>query len=260
MADKITEKYRSAIEKNFPELKVTSLEYLSEGWDSVACLVNDGLIFRFPKREEVEQSLKREIIMLPELALHLPRPIPKFKYIANPPKEGFDYTFVGYEMLKGWLEEDWPPELLEAKWWRPQLGEFVTALHNFPVARARELGVKNLAFTGIEGTPASWREMFEEYYSLVRNRIFPLLSDEAQDGVADYFEDFLDDDDCFKFEPILLHGDLDSTHILLDLEKQQIKGIIDFGDMAIGDPAFDIMESVLPYYKGQMDQDRKSVV
>lgn len=254
MSDKTIKKYQSAIEKNFSALKVESIKYLSEGWDSVACLVNQNLIFRFPKREEVERSLKIEITLLPELAPRLPRPIPNFKYIGKPSRNNFDYTFVGYEMLEGWLEEDWPEEIEEAEWWRPQLGEFVTVLHQFPVEAARELGVRNMALTGIEETPANWHEMFEEFYGLVRTRIFPLLEDDPQDAVADYFEAFLDDEACFKFEPVLLHGDLDSTHILLDLEKRQINGIIDFGDVAIGDPAFDISEKVLPYYGGKMDE------
>jgi hypothetical protein len=46
--------YRAAIGENFPTWHNTTLEYLSEGWESMACLVNGHLVFRFPKRDVAE--------------------------------------------------------------------------------------------------------------------------------------------------------------------------------------------------------------
>ena len=43
--------YRAAIAEHFPGVRITTMDSLSEGWESVACLVNGHLVFLFPKRE-----------------------------------------------------------------------------------------------------------------------------------------------------------------------------------------------------------------
>ena len=80
-ADKLAH-YRAAILENFPGLPLESLTYLAEGWDSLGCLVNDRLIFRFPKRPEVAGRLALETRLLPELAPTLPLPIPLRRHFA----------------------------------------------------------------------------------------------------------------------------------------------------------------------------------
>ncbi len=259
MSDPQLKRYQVALREQFPALTIDSLEYLSEGWDSVACLVNHNLIFRFPKRPYVAHKLVVEARLLPELAGRLPLSIPHFIYLASNPKtaKSFPYIFVGYEMLKGISEEDWSPELEKAEWWKPPVGEFLTALHAFPIARARELGVRDMSLTEalsgdlVDGL--SWRETLQAYFLLAREKAFPLLSLTPQVMVSNNFETFLADDHHFDFEPVVLHADLSEDHILIDLEQQKIGGIIDFGDVAIGDPALDVMESLLPYYGGKVD-------
>jgi hypothetical protein len=93
--------YRAALKECFPELEITQIKYLSEGWDSVACLVNRHLIFRFPKREEVSIFLEKELALLPELASKVPVPIPQFTYRAIEGGRTFPFGFAGYEMLRG---------------------------------------------------------------------------------------------------------------------------------------------------------------
>ena len=40
---------------------------------------------------------------------------------------------------------------------------------------------------------------------------------------------------------VVIHGDLVVEHLLLDDETEQLSGIIDFGDVALGDPAQDFL-------------------
>lgn len=253
MPDTRLARYRAAILENFPGFSLERLDYLAEGWDSLVCLVNDRLIFRFPKRPEVAARLDLETRLLPELAPRLPLAIPHFTYIAKPASRNFPYLFVGYQALPGLAQPDWPDEVGEAGWWKAPLADFLTALHAFPVERARQLGVLEQNFTrpGEPGGP--WRDSLEEFYSAVRERISPLLSDERQERVAAYFEDFLDDDRHFRFAPVLLHADLFEDHVLLDPATRTVTGIIDFGDVCLGDPAYDVTPAVLPFYKGRID-------
>jgi len=34
--------------EHFPSMRITTLDYLSDGWESVACLINGHLVFLFP--------------------------------------------------------------------------------------------------------------------------------------------------------------------------------------------------------------------
>lgn len=250
--------YWAAIGEHFPSVRISTLDYLSEGWESVACLVNGHLVFLFPKREMAEHYLRTEIRLLPELATYLPLPIPRFDYVADPPGQHVPFAFVGYELLPGTSSMNCPQEVIQANWWKAPVGAFLTALHSFPVPRARELGVRPISqtakLTGKAATPATWRETLSDFYELTRQQAFPLLSDELQGKLARRFEGFLAQDRHFAFEPVLLHADLQQDHILLKIPEQQVCGIIDFGDVGIGDPAMDVWPSLLPYYGGQVDE------
>jgi len=239
-------------------VRITSLDYLSEGWESVACLVNGHLVFRFPKRDVAEHYLRTEIRLLSELVAHLPLPIPRFDYVADPPGQHVPYAFAGYELLPGTSSMNWPDEVVEADWWKPPVGAFLTALHAFPVSRARELGVRPInqtaKLTGKAAAPANWRETLSDFYELTRQQAFPLLSGELQRKLARRFERFLAEERHFTFEPVLVHADLWQDHIILKMQEQQVSGIIDFGDAGIGDPAMDVWHSLLPYYGGKVDE------
>ena len=253
MPDAALTKYRAALRENFPALTLQSLVYLGEGWGNVACLANNHLIFRFPKRTDDAERLALETRLLPELAPLLPLPIPQFTFISKPKSKRFPYLFVGYESLPGITQNDWPEEIVGEDWWKEALGDFLTALHAFPLDRAAHLGAGFINFAGTAGPHASWRESLEDFYSVVRRKVTPLLPDDRQDAVAAYFEDFLDTDRFFDFEPVLLHADLAEDHVLLDPATKKVTGIIDFGDACLGDPAYDVNSAVLPFYKGKID-------
>ena len=63
---------------------------------------------------------------------------------------------------------------------------------------------------------------------------------DVQKKSIEIFDEFLDNDDYFKFEPVVIHRDLaPDAHILWNPETEEITGIIDWGDIEIGDPALD---------------------
>ncbi len=254
MPDKHLQKYRRVLAEKFPALAVESLEYVSEGWMSVAVLVNHHLIFRFPKRAEAAADLRVEMSLLPVLAPMLPVKIPSFEYIAEEGGRAYPFAFVGYERLPGLAQEDWPDEVAEAHWWRPPLGEFLTTLHAFPLELARAAGVLDNRATMLPEPGRNWRETLNSLWQTVQAQVFPRLSEAQRRGVIDRFEAFLGNDRFFQFEPVLLHADLWDDHVLLDLDNRRLSAIIDWGDVCIGDPAYDVDERVLPYYGGRVDE------
>jgi aminoglycoside 2''-phosphotransferase len=149
--------YRSAIVERFPELELQTIEYLAHGIDHVACRVNGNLIFRFPKRAEAEAKLLIEMRLLPALAPTLPLPIPNFDYLSPEPSASFPYAFVGYRLLRGEPLTTYIPTIWDETWWTRALGEFLIALHSFPLRRAKALGVPG-------GTTEWWRNRYLDLY------------------------------------------------------------------------------------------------
>lgn len=187
-----------------------------------------------------------EIRLLPELAPTLPLPIPHFRYVVLAPSTTFPRAFVGYEALKGEPLTRYTPQIWDEGWWPPAVGAFLTALQRFPIRRAQELGVPG-------GTASDWRRRYSELYECVQERVYALITSDQRAAIGRYFEHFLNDPRHFEFEPVLLHGDVYSQHVLVDHAQQRVTGIIDFSECKIGDPAFDIRNSWEPFYSGQRD-------
>jgi aminoglycoside phosphotransferase (APT) family kinase protein len=84
----------------FPELEVRSLRHLSEGWDRSVWLVDETIVFGFPRRAVVLEGLERELELLPRLAPFLPLPIPVPRHVGRPTR-AFPWPFFGSAYLPG---------------------------------------------------------------------------------------------------------------------------------------------------------------
>src|ERR1700742_1876265 len=94
----------------FDALEVSSLRPLSEGWDRSVWLVNDELVFGFPRRAVVVPGIDREIELLTRLASLLPLTIPVPLYVGRPnalfPQPFFGSAFVpGIESTDAGLDD-----------------------------------------------------------------------------------------------------------------------------------------------------------
>ncbi len=234
--------YKAAIEQNFPEFKIKTLEKLGEGWDNIALAVNGDYIFRFSKapNEYLINQRNAEICLLPKLRPHVPVVIPDFEFIGE-----FNGTkFVGYQKIQG---EEMTNELLsglkigERKIIFEELAGFIKELHSYPKAQAKQCGV--------------WEETSEETYRRRFNRLGELkgvIGPELIDYLKKQFEYFFDNLVKYEQEAVLTHGDLGYDHILIDPIKKQISGIIDFGDIGISDPDRELQWFADPdYFKEQ---------
>jgi aminoglycoside 2''-phosphotransferase len=224
---------RRAIEHAFPALQVAECRYLAEGWDSSAWEVNGALIFRFPKRPEVADWLRREIRLLPTLAEALPVPIPHFTHlaIAGAPDDP-TLPFVGYPRLEGIFLDQAPGLLHSASPLIPQLADFLRSLHTFPLDRALACGV----------APGSWSPWLDHWHAFAARAMRdddPALDPLARAWVAATRDAFLAELARAARPVALLHHDLATEHILADPTGQRLTGVIDWGDVWIGDPAID---------------------
>jgi aminoglycoside phosphotransferase (APT) family kinase protein len=202
----------------FPELDVGDVRTIEDGWDSLVLEVAGEYIFRFPRRPEVQECVEREIRLLPELAESLlPVVVPRFELVA---RNGL--LCVGYRKLVGTPAG---ADLDERA--GKGLGHFLSALHRFPVERARSLGVPYYE-------PAVWRERFDRFCGDLRQRVLPLLSRGEREKAELLFAGVAGLD----FEPVLVHGDLGPEHVLCT--GGRITGVIDWSDARVGDAALDL--------------------
>jgi aminoglycoside phosphotransferase (APT) family kinase protein len=179
---------------------------IDDGYDFEVAIVDDEWVFRFPRRSGVEEALELEIAVLPVLAPALPVDVPSFEFVSRDP------LFVGYRLIRGepLVDED-----------AGGVRTFLEALHTLdrgalPVAR----------LDWIEAYPAQCAE-FERL-------VLPLIEKDRRAEAKRLFDDV---ETLVDFEPALLHADLGPEHLLV--RDRRLVGVIDWGDMRVGDPALD---------------------
>lgn len=226
-------KFIENIKRVYPDLIINNF-YINEiGQNNDVIMVNDALVFRFPKYEQGIAQLRRETEILKYIEDKVSLPIPAPVY------ESFDElepgkVFTGYHLIEG--KPFWKESLLELKTdeqvrdLASQLASFLVELHSIPGETAsRDLHLE----------ARHPREEMRDLYEKIKDKLFPYMSIESQDEVSESFEDFLNGDVLSNFDIALIHGDFGASNILLNQESSEISGIIDFGGCGIGDPAYD---------------------
>jgi len=219
------------VEQQFPELAPARLEPLGAGWDNAAYVVNGRWVFRFPRRKAFTGLLENEMRYLPRLAPHLPLRIPEPVWHGRP-EAAFPYPFAGYELLPGETAcaVRWTPE--ERLRNAPVLGRFLAALHGLPVdeeTRAKapgdELGRADL----------------KKRAPILRERLAQLEAKQVEvDGATVRgWLSRLEHTPPWTKGTCWVHGDLYARHLVVD-EQHGVTGVLDWGDVHLGDPAIDL--------------------
>ena len=127
-------KARELIEERFPQLKPTRIEAIGEGFDNSVFIVNEQVIFRFPRRQIAVKLLGTENQILPILAPSSPIPIPNPQFQGKPDRE-YPWPFAGYNKINGHVPSRLTDEerIQSAK----PLAQFLRFLHDFPVTEAQ---------------------------------------------------------------------------------------------------------------------------
>lgn len=217
--------------------------------------ISGFLIFKFPHGSD-GNLLVTEKRLCDRLKSSFSLPIPGYRYYSDG-IPSFPRPIAGYQKLPGVVLEAYPLERPEHRVLAPQIARFLTELHALSL---------DPALREILGSfdPEKHRSKIQGFYQDVRNVVFPRLSPEEQDWARRIFEEFLSEESVWRFEPTLIHGDLDSSNILYHPCRARIVGIIDFEESCIGDPACDLcgllaeygrdfLEEVLSNYGGRRD-------
>lgn len=193
------------------------------GTDNVMLRLGDELYIRLPRTPSAAAALERENRYPALLARYLPVPVP-IPLAQGQPQAGYPFNWC----VGRWIQGQMPVCGKGSHGLAQQLGEFVHALHTIPVTEP-EL---QKSLTSYRGGPLGARD------TLTRNAI-------AQCG------DYLDTDILLHVwetvsqiqehnaTPCWIHTDIQPGNLLVNEGK--LAAVIDWGGMAIGDPAVDLI-------------------
>jgi len=229
---------RSLVAAQFPQLGELRVVRAGEGWDNAAYSVNNAFIFRFPRRSATAKLIARECQFVPAIAPQVPSPIPVPEF-AGVPSEAYPWPFAGYRRLDGRELSSLRPAEEAYGRLAAALGCFLRALHGIDAAPLAEAGLPE-----------------DEIGRLDDVRMEPKLQTRVRElseaGIVLDAAPILEAVEALR--PVappslraVAHGDLYARHVLVD-DALRVTGIIDWGDLHLGDPAVDlaIVFSLIP--------------
>ena len=220
---------KDLVSSQFPALAPVETEYLGEGCDSVAFVVNGRLVFRFPKRADIDEQLVREFDLLPVVARHVGVPIPIYTHMGRP-STAFGFHFGGYSLIRGVTANLVDVASLPVAQLAVTLGRALGGLHAWDPREAARNGVP---MTSVESL------MDEVRGDAVDD--FGLLAGVAPGAPLDRWRRYIDSPPRpgTSVHAVVVHADLSAEHVVLDEASNTVAGIIDWSEIAISDPALD---------------------
>ncbi|MEM7801682.1 MAG: aminoglycoside phosphotransferase family protein, partial [Chloroflexota bacterium] len=209
--------YLDRIRDTFPEA-IDSYKVIDSGWTNLVIEINDQWIWRFA-RDRSNPQTALEGAFLPAFSDVSPLPIP------TPVWQGED--FIAYKKIKGercapekffQLGSDQQSDMISG------IGAFLTALHSFEFTHLK-----------LSEAPYGGGDFWVDLWPSVEGK----LSDRARSNAERFFKNAFNAIDAYPFSKTLIHSDLATNNLLVNFEAPRLTGIIDFGDLSIGDPAAD---------------------
>lgn len=235
-----------AVRSTFPDLPLLTTRVDQRGGDHLILIADEAYAFRFPRAGKT--GLDFEIRVLARLRDDAVLPVPFYRHVDPAGR------FAGYPLIEGTPLGPSRFRRLPAADRRSLLAEVASVLDTLH-------GLDPLTIDPLEAWPRMWTAaQFAD--RLARDRLalltarFPALTAPLHRFVDRYARDGAPGD-------IVVHGDLVAEHILID-DTGRLAGIIDFGDVALGDPAHDFLgfwafgtdaaiEAVRRYGRGSAD-------
>ncbi|WP_022916317.1 aminoglycoside phosphotransferase family protein [Ruania albidiflava] len=208
---------RALLQEQHPDLAGLSLTEVEGGWDNRQWRLGDQLAVRLPVSDRAPGLLQKEQDWLPTLATGLPLPVP-VPLRQGAPSELFDRAWAIVRWVEGQPADRAPVTSTGAA---TVLARFLDALHrpapvDAPVNPPRGLPLDQA------GPVDGWFELIADHP--YRHRLRDLWT--AAVGAP-----------AWTGPPLWLHGDLHPANVVT--RAGCLAGVLDFGDLCAGDPAWD---------------------
>jgi aminoglycoside phosphotransferase (APT) family kinase protein len=196
----------------------------SAGTDNALYRLGSDMVVRLPRIDWAAGQTEKERRWLPRLAPHLPLAIPE-QLAMGEPDAGFPWPWSVYRWLPG--ENATLARLNDPGQAAVQMARFVTALWQVDT-----MGGPPAAEHNLRGAPLALRDE-------PTRKAIAALAGVIDTGRATAVWDAALEAPDWEREPVWFHGDLLSGNVLV--EQGRLSAVIDFGGLAVGDPACDLM-------------------
>ena len=205
------------IELDFFE-PVSSYKIIERGWTNLVIEINNRWIFRFV-RDKDNRQIVLEGDFLPQFIQVCPIDIPKLvmsdtDYIAYPKIIGERFSPEKFLLFS----DTQKTELIKL------LAEFLTCLHDFQYDHP-----------SLSDAPYGGRDFWNDLWFSVKDN----LALETKTKMKTYFTKIFEQISAVPFQKTLIHADLGTNNVLVNFDRGSLGGVIDFGDLCLGDPAAD---------------------
>lgn len=215
------------VHAQFPDLAGLAPERVGEGWDCDVWRFG-GLAFRFPRRAMAVSLVETEGRVLGWLGPRLPLQAPVPARFGRP-TPAFPHPFWGYPLVPGRTGDRAALDAAGRRAAAPTIAGFLRALHGLDAGEAARQGVP--ADLVRHQTPRSAQAAIGRLPALAGTRWADRI--EAARAVL------AEPPPSVRGASTVLHGDLYARHLLFD-DADRPSGVIDWGDVCLGDPAIDL--------------------
>ncbi|MFP6796330.1 MAG: phosphotransferase [Pseudomonadales bacterium] len=195
---------------NNTELDVDDAVLLGEGWDFFSYLINETVVFRFPKRRAEAERLVHEKVLLAKLDLSTETP--RFNFWIETP-DGFHLPIAGYPLLSGTSLFELSKVDVDPIVIGNQLGQALRELH------AQTLTPASSPFDPIQGQLHRSSKELKNIADVIDRSLF-----EACGALLTSYQPRQPSE-----RPVTTHGDLHVDHVLVD-KQGELVGILDWAD------------------------------
>lgn len=218
--DVTVELVRALLADQHGDLAGLPIVHVEDGWDNAMFRLGDALALRMPRRAAGGWLILTEQRWLPELAPSLPLPTPAPVRVGEPGR-GYPYRWSVVPWLEGAPSDLAPPEADQGE----ALAGFLAALH-----RPAPADAPHNPYRGSIAL-AERAEAFAQRYAeaqRIHGALDPALRQAWEAGA----------DAPIDAPRTWFHGDLHGRNVLV--KAGRLAGVIDWGDMAVGDAACDL--------------------
>jgi aminoglycoside phosphotransferase (APT) family kinase protein/GrpB-like predicted nucleotidyltransferase (UPF0157 family) len=215
---------RRLVAAQFPEWKDLPIQAVPlSGWDNRTFRLGDHMLIRMPSAAEYALQVEKEQEWLPRLAPFLPLPIPAPLAVGEP-MDVYPWKWSIY----GWLDGE------------TAASEHIADLCEFAADLAKFLkAFQSIASTGgpLPGLHSFYRGgSLMTYDTEVRQALVTLERKIDVKAATKVWETALAT--TWNGKPVWVHGDISAGNLLV--RNGRLSAVIDFGQLAIGDPACDL--------------------
>lgn len=208
--------YCKLLQHVFPNLTIQNTKWIDLGDHSLAVIVNEEWIFRFPRQNIFYEEYRREKVILEQIRKTVTTPVPEIALF-----ETKNILFSKHKLLPGEQYSSVSSKLsdITKEKLAEKLAQFLTELH--------AISPKDIPLDWKEDTP-DWVEEVLVQKAL----LFPLLTRAQQTKFEKVLTDFeVEKKESQKELFVLCHNDLNENNFLI--HENHLSGVIDFGNATI---------------------------